>query len=136
MGKRYSQLDLDERIELGCLRDAGYSLRKIGKFMNRSHATVSRELRRNSLSKAGYKPARADIIAGVRRDRPCKLQRLSTLREHVHDRLVPLGGALLACRAVNGMVTGTNRRAAQATTIKAHNQPRDHISLCLPQAGS
>ncbi|MCP4185387.1 MAG: helix-turn-helix domain-containing protein [Hyphomicrobiales bacterium] len=45
MGKRYSQLDLDERIELGCLRDAGYSLRKIGKFMNRSHATVSRELR-------------------------------------------------------------------------------------------
>ncbi|MCP4184929.1 MAG: helix-turn-helix domain-containing protein [Hyphomicrobiales bacterium] len=33
MGKRYSQLDLDERIELSCLRDAGYSLRKIGKCL-------------------------------------------------------------------------------------------------------
>ena len=87
MGKNYSQLDLDERIELSCLRDAGCSLRKIGKLMNRSHTTVSRELKRNSLSKAGYKPARADIMAQVRCDRPCKLQRLSTLREHVHDRL-------------------------------------------------
>ena len=87
MGKRYSQLDLDERIELNCLRDAGCSLRKIGKLMSRSHATISRELKRNSLPKAGYKPARADIMAGVRCDRPCKLQRLSTLREHVHDRL-------------------------------------------------
>ena len=87
MGRRYSQLDLDERIELNCLRDAGCSLRKIGKLMSRSHATISRELKRNSLPKAGYKPARADIMAGVRCDRLCKLQRLSTLREHVHDRL-------------------------------------------------
>ena len=87
MGKIYTQLDLDERIELNCLRDAGCSLRKIGKLMSRSHATISRELKRNSLPKAGYKLARADIMAGVRCDRPCKLQRLSTLREHVHDRL-------------------------------------------------
>ena len=57
MGRRYSQLDLDERIELNCLRDAGCSLRKIGKLMSRSHATISRELKRNSLPKAGYKLA-------------------------------------------------------------------------------
>jgi IS30 family transposase len=49
MGNRYSQLDLDERMELSCLRDAGYSLRKIGRLMNRSHTTVGRELKRNSL---------------------------------------------------------------------------------------
>ena len=106
MGKIYSQLDLDERIELNCLRDAGYSLRKIGSLMNRSHTTVSRELKRNNLPKAGYKPARADIMAQVRCDRPCKLQRLSALREHVHDRLAQL--------ATGGMVTGTDCRAAQA----------------------
>jgi IS30 family transposase len=87
MGKIYKQLDLDERIELNCLRDAGYSFRKIGELMNRSHTSVSRELKRNSLPKAGYKPARADIMAQVRCDRCCKLQRLSALREHVHDRL-------------------------------------------------
>jgi IS30 family transposase len=87
MGKRYSQLDLDERIDLSCLRDAGYSLRKIGRLMNRSHTTVSRELKCNSLPKVGFKPVRADIMAQGRYDRPCKLQRLSALREHAHDRL-------------------------------------------------
>lgn len=87
MGKTYSQLDLDERIELGGWRDAGCSIREIGRIMGRSHTTISRELKRNSLPKAGYKPARADIMAHVRCDRPCKLERLSALRLHVRDRL-------------------------------------------------
>ncbi len=34
MGKNYSQRDLDERIELSCRQDAGYSLRKIGSLMS------------------------------------------------------------------------------------------------------
>ena len=87
MGKIYNQLDLDERIELDRLRDAGHSLRRIGTLMNRSHTTLSRELRRNMLPKAGYKPASADRIAWSRCNRDCVLQRLSTLRDHVHDHL-------------------------------------------------
>ena len=87
MGRNYSQLDPDERIELNGLRDAGCSRREIGRLMGRSHTTIGRELKRNNLPKAGYKPARADIMAGVRRDRPCRLQRQSTLRDHVHDSL-------------------------------------------------
>ncbi len=87
MGKTYSQLDLDERIDSDRLHDAGCSKREIGRIMGRSHTTIGRELERNSLPKAGYKPARADIMAQVRRDRPCKLQRLSALNVHVHDRL-------------------------------------------------
>ena len=83
MGKIYNQLDLDERIELDRLRDAGHSLRRIGTLMNRSHTTLSRELRRNMLPKAGYKPASADRIAWSRCNRDCVLQRLSTLRDHV-----------------------------------------------------
>ena len=55
--------------------------------MNRSHTTLSRELRRNMLPKAGYKPASADRIAWSRCNRDCVLQRLSTLRDHVHDHL-------------------------------------------------
>ena len=44
MGRNYSQLDLDERIELNCLRDAGCSRREIGRLMGRSHTTICREL--------------------------------------------------------------------------------------------
>ena len=87
MGENYSQLDFDERIELDRLRDAGYSNRKIGRIMGRCHTTIGRELKRNSLPVAGYKPARAQVMSEVRRERPCKLQRLSQLRTHVHDHL-------------------------------------------------
>ena len=87
MGESYSQLDFDERIELDRLRDAGYSNRKIGRIMGRCHTTIGRELKRNSLPVAGYKPARAQVMSEARCERPCKLQRLSQLREHVHDRL-------------------------------------------------
>lgn len=87
MGKKYTQLDLDERIELDRLRDAGYSFRRIGRLMHRSHTTIGRELRRNNLPKAGYKPARADKMAYVRCKRHCKLERLSTLATHVSDHL-------------------------------------------------
>ena len=55
--------------------------------MNRSHATLSRELRRNMLPKAGYKPAGTDRIAWTRCKRDCVLQRLNILRDHVHDYL-------------------------------------------------
>ncbi len=65
MGRNYYQLDFDERIELDHLRDAGCLKREIGRIMGRSHTTIGRELKRNSLSKAGYKPARADIMAQV-----------------------------------------------------------------------
>ena len=85
MGKRYTQLDLDERIELSLLDAAGYSRRKIGHLMGRSHTTIGRELSRNALPKSGYKPASADRIAYSKRR--CKLQRLSTLYQHIHDHL-------------------------------------------------
>ncbi len=42
MGKRYDQLDLDDRIEIGHL-------------MGRNASTISRELRRNSLPRGEYK---------------------------------------------------------------------------------
>ncbi len=56
MGKRYDQLDLDDRIEIGHL-------------MGRDASTISRELRRNSLPRGEYKPASADRMALSRRRR-------------------------------------------------------------------
>jgi IS30 family transposase len=69
MGKRYDQLDLDDRIEISRLHAAGKSRREIGHLMGRNASTISRELRRNSLPRGEYKPASADRMALSRRRR-------------------------------------------------------------------
>ena len=87
MGKRYDQLDLDDRIEISRLHAAGKSRREIGHLMGRDASTIGRELRRNSLPRGEYKPASADRIALSRRRRLSKIERLSRLRDHVCDHL-------------------------------------------------
>src|SRR5512144_2989228 len=87
MGAKYDQLDLDERIEMWRLYEAGTSRREIGRIIGRSASTVGRELRRNTLPRGGYKPASADRIALSRRRRSSRIERLSPLRSHVCDRL-------------------------------------------------
>jgi IS30 family transposase len=87
MGKKYDQLDIDERYEIYRLHEAGRSRGEIGRLMGRSASTIGRELRRNSLPKGGYKPASADRIALSRRRRSSRIERLSPLRSYVGDRL-------------------------------------------------
>lgn len=87
MGKRYSQLDLDERIEINRMKIDGKSHREIGRLLGRHHMTISRELGRNSLPRAGYRPGRADHMAYVRCRRRSRLERLRPLQLHVRDRL-------------------------------------------------
>jgi IS30 family transposase len=87
MGKRYDQLDLDDRIEISRLHGAGRSRREIGHLMGRDASTISRELRRNSLPRGGYKPASAERIALSRRRRLSRIERLSPLGDHVRDHL-------------------------------------------------
>jgi IS30 family transposase len=86
MGKAYSQLDLDERIEIFRLYLEGKSYREIGRMMGRHHATIMREIKRNGLQD-GYKPGLANHMAWVRRKRGSKLECLKPLRDHVVDRL-------------------------------------------------
>ena len=87
MGKPYGQLDLDERIELSRHHDAGKAPSEIARIMGRHRTTIDRELKRNSLPKAGYKPASADRIALSRCRRKSRIERLSPLRDHVDDHL-------------------------------------------------
>ena len=87
MGAKYDQLDLDERIEMWRLYEAGTSRREIGRIIGRSASTVGRELRRNTLPRGGYKPASADRIALSRRRRLSRIERVSPLRSYVCDRL-------------------------------------------------
>src|SRR5512132_763829 len=87
MGAKYDQLDLDERIEMSRLYEAGTSRREIGRIIGRSASTVGRELRRNTLPRGGYKPASADRITLSRRRRLSRIERSSPLRSYVCDRL-------------------------------------------------
>ena len=65
MGKRYAQLTVEERVEIYRLQADGKSRRAIGARLGRSAATISRELRRNSLAtkawEGGYAPLRATV---------------------------------------------------------------------------
>ena len=63
MGKKYDQLDIDERYELYRLHEAGKAVCEIGRLMGRSGSTISRELRRNALPRGEYKPGSADPFA-------------------------------------------------------------------------
>ena len=93
MGQRYRQLSLDERIEIARLAAAGWSMRRIGTVLGRSHTTVSREFERNSRAtkvwKGGYMPARAQELALRRRRWDCrfKLVRQPDLQARVRQSL-------------------------------------------------
>jgi transposase, IS30 family len=56
---KYTQLSLEERERMYCLKSQGYSLRDIGERLNRSHTTFSRELKRNAKYHQEYIPCKA-----------------------------------------------------------------------------
>jgi IS30 family transposase len=93
MGQRYSQLQLEERVEIYRLHAGGISQQKIAEAVGRSAATISRELRRNAKrTKAwcgGYEPVRAHKLAERRRRWDCrfKLVRQPDLRDRVRKGL-------------------------------------------------
>ncbi|VVT02458.1 Integrase, catalytic region [Sphingomonas sp. EC-HK361] len=93
MGRGYRQLSLDECIEVARLKEAGWSLRRIGAAIGRSHTTVSREVSRNSratkLWSDGYAPVRAQELAVRRRRWDCrfKLVRQPDLQDRVRQSL-------------------------------------------------
>ena len=89
MGTSYTQLSVDERIELARLRADGYTLEAIGLCLNRHASTISRELRRNSQPTkqyaGGYAPVRAHELTQRRRrwDARYKLVREPALQTYV-----------------------------------------------------
>lgn len=62
----HSHLTDAERLEIGILLGKGYSCRDIGSALGRSHASISRELRRNR-TLGGYQPRSAKMKARMRR---------------------------------------------------------------------
>ena len=88
MEQIYSHIELNERCEIYRLHADGISRRRIATHLGRSPSTISRELRRNALPKAGYKPASADRMAMARKRRGSKIERLRPLKTYVLDSLV------------------------------------------------
>jgi IS30 family transposase len=93
MGRRYAQLDLNERIEIYRLHAAGKSCAGIARELGRHRSTITRELERNARPtkawRGSYEPARAQQLALRRRRWDCrfKLMRQPDLRDLVRDRL-------------------------------------------------
>jgi IS30 family transposase len=87
MGQGYRQFELEERCEIARLRAAGQSIRQIAAALDRAPSSVARELKRNSGSTVGYKPAYAQQQARARRWSGSRLDRDATLREQVLGQL-------------------------------------------------
>jgi IS30 family transposase len=82
-------LSLVERERLKDLTTAGLSIRQVAAEMGRSPSTISRELRRNTVSTSGYLPHTAHRISVKRRQRSrtAKLAVDGPLREYVSSKL-------------------------------------------------
>lgn len=82
-------LSLAEREEIAHLRTAGHGVRQIAVRLGRDPATISRELRRNTTGRDGYRASTAQERADQRsrRPKPAKLATCLPLRREVQDRL-------------------------------------------------
>ena len=87
MAKGYGHISLEERCEVAQRRAAGQSIRQIATALDRSPSSISRELKRNTGRKVGYKPTYANEQAKARRWRGAKLVRNPALRAQVLERL-------------------------------------------------
>ena len=87
MGQKYSQLGLEERIEIARLSSEGRSIRQIAAALDRAASSIARELKRNSGVQVGYKPAYAQEQTRARRWNGSKLDRDARLRDWVLGRL-------------------------------------------------
>ena len=89
MAKTYQHLNLTERTLLAEWGKEPLSLREMACRLQRSHASLSRELRRNRWSRGSYWPPGAQILARARLQyRACR-DRLKSkrLRAYVHQQL-------------------------------------------------
>lgn len=83
----YRQLSIEERCEIARLHEGGQSIQKIAAALDRQPSTISRELKRNSGSKVGYRPSYAQQQAAARRWSGSRLERNEALREQILDHL-------------------------------------------------
>jgi IS30 family transposase len=67
MGQQYSSLSIDERTQLGLLKEQGLSARAMARQMGRSPSTITREFARHGCVQKGYRAAHAQSQSRGRR---------------------------------------------------------------------
>ena len=85
-------LSFAEREEIGVLKARDCGVREIARALGRDPGTISRELRRNTATRAGEQVYRASVAQwkaelAARRPKPAKLAVNPRLRDYVEDRL-------------------------------------------------
>ena len=87
MKQRYTQLTQEERYCLYAMRKQAISLRTIAKTMERSHTTLSRELKQN-MGQKGYRHHQAQRLAERRhQEKPKAVKLTETVRTSLHEKL-------------------------------------------------
>jgi len=89
MAKSYSHLDHRERTFIYWWRKENLSLREIARRLQRSHTSISRELRRNRWCGRHYYPRGAQMLYADRVHQRAKRYRLKSkqVRDYVHQKL-------------------------------------------------
>lgn len=87
MGRKYAQIDLEERCEIARLLATGSSLRQVAAALDRAPSTIVREVKRNLSRQSGYRPGYAQEQCRARRWTGSRLERNHTLCRTVLSRL-------------------------------------------------
>ena len=89
MATSYRHFDHKERTLIYWWRNEQLSLREMARRLRRSHASISRELRRNLWCGRHYDPRGAQLLSTYRVQRRAKRERLKSkqVREYVHQKL-------------------------------------------------
>lgn len=67
--KSYRQLALEQRYQIACLLQQKVTQKSIAAIVGVNASTISREIKRNSLSTSDYKADMAQVICGKRTKR-------------------------------------------------------------------
>ena len=87
MGKEYRHFTLEDRCTIARLHEGGQSIRQIAATMDRAASSISREIKRNTRTTIGYRPAYANELAWSRRWQGSRMERNPELRELVLNQL-------------------------------------------------
>ncbi|MFI5436546.1 transposase [Rhodococcus baikonurensis] len=120
-------LSLLEREQLQDLRRAGLSIRAIASEMRRAPSTISRELKRNTVSVRGYMPHTAHRLSVKHRARPrqAKLVTNAELRSYVQGKLAKRWSPQqISHRLIKDFPTAPEMRASTETIYQGNLRPR------------
>lgn len=123
-------LSEQERVLIADLASRGQGPTAIGRALNRSASTISRELRRNLHPSGQYRPFHAQASAAARRHRtrPLKLVTDPQLRDYVVDKLSQRWSPQQISRSLQrAYPTETGRRVATETIYQAIYRPGSGI---------